>query len=135
MFTLSNWGGGEGFLKNRLKISERPHPQGERRFKDDKLDKTLFFFLFFFIFFISQTMFRCVSSNLRLSPLYKRQCTNIILPSKSILLKPSQSFSTSQRIFQKINEQASTKAKRSDSGDIKRLFKLTKPEAKTLTGK
>lgn len=80
-------------------------------------------------------MFRCVSTNLRLSPLYKRQCANILLPSRSILLKPSQSFSTSRRIFQKINEQASTKTKRSDAGDIKRLFQLTKPEAKTLTGK
>lgn len=79
-------------------------------------------------------MFRCVSANLRLSPSFKRPCTNILLPSRSILLK-SKSFSTSQRIFQKINEQTSTKAKRSDAGDIKRLFKLTKPEAKTLTGK
>lgn len=83
-------------------------------------------------------MFRCVSSNIRLTPLYKRQCTNFLASSKSTLVKPSfrHSFSTSQRICQeKIKDQVTkTAAKKSDPSDVKRLFQLAKPEMKSISG-
>jgi hypothetical protein len=89
-------------------------------------------------------MFRCVSSNLRLTPSYKRQTTHLLFPSKfttSKLIKPSfrHSFSTSQFCREKLKEQVATtttpvRAKKTDSSDVKQLFQLAKPEAKSLTG-
>ncbi len=81
-------------------------------------------------------MLRCAS--LRLTPsLYKRQA--LLLPSKLTknLLKPNvrQSFSTTRIVREEVKEQAATKSKKSDPGEIKRLFRLAKPEKKSLTGR
>lgn len=85
-------------------------------------------------------MFRCVSSNVRLTPLYKRQYTNLL--SKPLLAKSGfrQTFSTSQRNFQQevkdqVTTAAATAPKKADRSDVKRLFQLAKPEMKSITGK
>lgn len=80
-------------------------------------------------------MFRCVSSSVRLTPLYKRQCTNLL--SKPAMVKPGfrQTFSTSRRIFQeKGKDQVTAAVKKADRNDVKRLFQLAKPEMKSITG-
>ncbi|KAI7892138.1 P-loop containing nucleoside triphosphate hydrolase protein [Mucor mucedo] len=83
-------------------------------------------------------MFRCVSSNVRLTPLYKRQCTTLF--SKPLLPKPGfrQAFSSSQHSFQQeakdqVTAAAAATAKKADRSDVKRLFQLAKPEMKSIT--
>lgn len=89
--------------------------------------------------------------NQRLASSLYRQNTTHLLVSKfttatAKLARPSttstfrHSFSTSQVFREKLKEQvASTtttpvKAKKTDASDVKRLFKLAKPEMKSLTG-
>ncbi|KAI8342223.1 hypothetical protein BD560DRAFT_412024 [Blakeslea trispora] len=65
-------------------------------------------------------MLRCLSSQLRVSPVIKRQ--------GNLLLRPTlKSFSTSPLCRQQ------SITKKTDSSDIRKLFRLAKPEAKSLT--
>jgi hypothetical protein len=68
--------------------------------------------------------------------LYKRQA--LLVPSKltKSLLKPNfrHSFSTTRIVREEVKEQAAAKTKKANPGEIKRLFRLAKPEMKSLTG-
>lgn len=83
-------------------------------------------------------MFRCASLKLAPSSLFKRQALLVPskLTSKNLLLKPTtfrHSFSTSRIVREEIKEQAAAKTPKADPKEIKRLFRLAKPEAKSLT--
>lgn len=101
---------------------------------------SLSLYLFLLSPFCHLNMFRCASLKLAPSSLLKRQA--LLIPSKvtsrNLLLKPTtfrHSFSTSRVVREEIKEQASAKTPKADPKEIKRLFRLAKPEAKSLTGK
>jgi hypothetical protein len=80
-------------------------------------------------------MFRCVASNIRLVPAYKRQPTPLLVRSR--LTSPStllwrRSFTSAQACREKVKQETVTKP--ANKGDVKKLFRLAKPELKSLTG-
>ncbi|KAI9486410.1 MAG: hypothetical protein EXX96DRAFT_42035 [Benjaminiella poitrasii] len=106
-----------------------------------RLKKKTFFFLFnlFFIRFIYfllnkiRMLFRCLSSNIRLAPLCRKQPPAFLLSRShlSLLKKPTirRSFTTTQICREEIKP---TK-KPTNSGDVKKLFRLAKPELRNIT--
>lgn len=90
-------------------------------------------------------MFRCVASNIRLTPLCKKQ-PHLLLRSKLNGLQQSsfrRSFTSSQlyrrQAQDELKGQATTTAaaaakKKTDMSEIKKLFRLAKPEAKSIAG-
>lgn len=93
-------------------------------------------------------MFRCVASNTRLAPLCKKQ-PHLLLRTKVNGFQPSLSrrFFTSspscrRQAQNELKEQAATATtttaaakKKTDMSEVKKLFRLAKPEAKSITGK
>lgn len=87
-------------------------------------------------------MFRCVASNIRLTPLCKKQ-PNLLLRTKlNSLQQPffRRSFTTGQicrrQGKEELKEQVTTATKKkTESGEIKKLFRLAKPESKSIAGK
>lgn len=89
-------------------------------------------------------MFRCIASNTRLIPLCKKQ-PNLLLRTKlNSLQQPffRRSFTTGQicrrQGKEELKEQvatATTTKKKTESGEIKKLFRLAKPESKSIAGR
>jgi adenylylsulfate kinase-like enzyme len=83
-------------------------------------------------------MFRCIASNIRLIPLCKREPTRLLvrsrLTSPSTLIQPPwrRCFTSTQSCLEKVKQEAVTKP--AHQGDVKKLFRLAKPELKNLTG-
>lgn len=92
-------------------------------------------------------MFRCVASNIRLTPLCKKQ-PHLLLRTKLNGLQQSsfrRSFTSSQlyrrQAQDELKGQATTTTtttaaakKKTDMSEIKKLFRLAKPEAKSIAG-
>lgn len=80
-------------------------------------------------------MLRCLSSNLRLTPLCKVQPQVLLRPSLRTLTKqPQRSFSSSTpSLFARAKVDRPTKPT-TESSDIKKLFGLAKPETKRIAG-
>lgn len=92
-------------------------------------------------------MFRCVASNIRLTPLCKKQ-PHLLLRTKLNGLQQSsfrRSFTSSQLYRRQAQEElkgqattttaaAAAAKKKTDMSEIKKLFRLAKPEAKSIAG-
>lgn len=110
-------------------------------------------FYFFCWHFYSFTMFRCVASNIRLAPLCKKQ-PHLLLRTKVNGFQPSlpRRFFTSSPSCRRqaqgeLKEQAATATttttaaaaaaskKKTDINEVKKLFRLARPEAKSIAGK
>lgn len=84
-------------------------------------------------------MFRCVASNIRLTPLCKKQPNALLRTKFKGFQQPSvhRFFTTSQicrrQVQEETKEQVAAK-KKATAGEIKKLFRLAKPEVKSIAG-
>ena len=81
-------------------------------------------------------MFRYASASLRRVPtVYNRQPLLASCKQLKSLSIPRHTFSTTSLVREKVKEQVADKVtKKTDASDVKKLFKLAKPESKSLAG-
>lgn len=79
-------------------------------------------------------MLRCLSSNLRLTPLCKAQPQVLLRPSLRVLKPTQRSFSSTPSFARQKLERDVPNKKNTDTSDVKKLFGLAKPESKRIAG-